>query len=493
MRRIFNFILVCLLFLILAASIGVMSGHAQEQTGWSPPFQISTAGRTSSRGYPVSDAYGYVHLLWDEVTVGDAGSVIQYARFNGTSWSVPLDIHLTAPTIPIVSISPYIDSKQNLHLVWTQGFSGFTRLFYTKVPSYDATDFANWSEPVRGRVIANDVRLIVDDEGTLHLLYNTITGPEIGVFYTSSKDEGITWSDPVWLDPDIPTNNIPNSIQFGMDDSGGFHAVWYYSSTEDSSGNWVRYSHSLDGGSHWSQPITIARIPDDDDVNTLSAAGPVMAVEGDSVHIVYAGGEFHYRNHTYSTDRGNTWTTPVRIFGNLQGQAFESLIVDDIGRIHYFGQVRYPVGIYHSVWENGDWSPTELVYLISANSDDPIGDRIHAHHVYPAIRAGNQVVLTFADPPPTEGRRLFSMVGMLEGAPALTPLPEPTPAAIITESPIIESQITATATTQALVPQNVNSDQVGPPRGIIIAGLISPLILLAATFIIRMYFLRTNR
>jgi hypothetical protein len=479
--------------LLLNTYVGVAEISAQEQSGWSHPFQISTAGRTASRGFPVSDAYGYVHLLWYEVNPDDDRTVIQYSRYDGTSWSVPIDLHITLPNIPIVSLSPYIDEDQNLHLLWSQGFTGMTQVYYMEVPAFYADQFENWSKPIRARLVPNDVRLIVGKDGTLHLLYTKITGPDAGVYYTDSTDNGLSWSDSEWLDPDIPPFNIPNSLEFKMDGSGGLHGSWFYADTAEGGGNWVRYSHSLDGSRDWSAPITIAQIPEDDDINTLDAAGPVMAVSGDTIHLIYTGGTFHFRNHTYSTDQGNTWTDPLRIFGDLQGQAFESLITDDIGRIHYFGQIRYPTGIYHAVWENGGWSPTELLYLIKSDSGDLIGDRIHAHHVYPAIRDGDQVVITFADPPPTDGRRLFSMTGVLAGADHQTPIPPPTPVATPTVVAPTAPAAGITSTAPPFDREISASEQAGPPRGIITAGLLSPIVLLVLAIIIRMLQVRSSR
>jgi hypothetical protein len=474
------------------ATVGVSSGSAQEQSGWSPPFQISTAGRNASRGFPVVDSYGFVHLLWYEVNPEDDRATIMYSRFDGTSWTVPIDLHITIPNIPVVSISPYVDSKQNLHLVWTEGFVGMTQLYYIKAPAFQANEFESWSRPIRARIVANDVRLIVDDSDTLHLVYNKINEPVSGVYYTYSNDNGLSWSDSHWIDPDIPLHHIPNSVEFRMDDKGGLHTSWVYSDTAEGGGNWVRYSHSLDGSENWSSPTTIALIAEDDDVNTLDAAGPVMAVSGDEVHLVFAGGTFHFRNHTYSTDRGETWSTPLRIFGDLQGQAFESLTTDNVGRIHYFGQIRYPTGIYHATWEEGGWSQTELVYLIRSNSDDPIGDRIHAHHVYPAFRAGDQVVITFADPPPTDGRRLFSITGVLDGAEHQTPLPDPTLVPTSTPPQPTSLPVTPTSTPPQFETQLSESDQAGPPRGVITAGLLSPIVFLIVTVVIRTYRNRSN-
>jgi hypothetical protein len=142
--------------------------------------------------------------------------------------------------------------------------------------------------------------------------------------------------------------------------------------------------------------------------HNLTAASPVMIVQGQTVHVIWAAGSQAYRHHRFSTDAGQTWSAPRQIFGELQGQAFDGLAVDGAGRVHFFGQIRYPLGIYHAYWDQTQWTPPSWIYLIAQEGEE-IGDRIHAHHTHPVVRAGNQLVLTFADPPADPNRRLFEM------------------------------------------------------------------------------------
>ena len=81
-----------------------------------------------------------------------------------------------------------------------------------------------------------------------------------------------------------------------------------------------------------------------------------MIVQGKNVHVIWAAGSLPYRNHRFSTDRGLTWSAPVQIFGELHGQAFDDLTVDRAGRVHFFAQIRYPMGIYHAYWDQSGWS-----------------------------------------------------------------------------------------------------------------------------------------
>ncbi len=399
-------------------------GRAQVQSGWSRPFRLSIAGRRASEAFLTSDAYGYVHSFWEE-EYGENRSILMYSRFDGENWTLPVDIRILVPFGSIQTASPVVDEEGTLHLLWSEGDSG--PVYYSRAPANQSLGAQNWRKPLRISIDAKRVLLEVDPKGYLHILYSRAVGGEPGLFYIRSEDEGETWSDAIWLDPDIKQNFIPSSFSFSLDTSGNLHAVWFYARVDAVGSDWIRYSRSTDGGLTWQQPRTIAQ---DEEEGTLNAASPVMVTVDDDVHIVWAQGQLFYRWHSYSLDAGETWTEPARFMDDLNGQAFEGLAVDSLGRVHYLGQIRYPQGIYHSIWDGDGWSEPELIYLVSRDPNDPIGNRIHAHHTHPAIRAGNQIVLTFADSPPEPFRRLFSMTYTMEDVAALTPVATPTPVEI---------------------------------------------------------------
>ena len=241
----------------------------------------------------------------------------------------------------------------------------------------------------------------------------------------------------------MPGHN-PDSLSFEIDENDGLHAVWVYAAVEQGAApDWVRYSHSLDGGHTWSEPFLIDQ-QDVEQNHLLTSSGPRMIVQGQSVHVIWAAGQLPYRYHRFSTDGGLTWSPSIRILGDLHGQAGDGLAVDSAGRVHYFAQIRYPMGIYHTSWDESGWSAPSLLYLIA--EEDAIPDfsvRVHAHDTLPVIRAGNQLVLTFADGPADEHRRLFVMYHTLDDIASLEGMPTPVP----TATPISASSSTPSQST----------------------------------------------
>ena len=475
-------IVIALSALLLLSMFWIAPAYAQGG-GWSEPYQLSGEGGKSSEAYMVADQYGFVHVFWTETRA--QGDVIKYARFDGTTWTKPNDIFIRSQGIR--NVSPFVDQQGILHIAWSEGLIGI--VYYAYAPANNALSVQNWAKPLQISVPARPVYFRVDSSGIFHIVYVNQT-EESGVYYIRSEDRGETWSEPLWLDPDIRSGYIPDSLNFELDENDGLHAVWFYGSREVRGGDpdWVRYSHSLDGGHTWSAPFTIDRHMEGSDHN-LTNASPRMIVQGQTVHVIWAAGSLPYRNHRFSTDAGLTWSEPVHVFGELHGQAFDGLAVDGSGRLHFFGQIRYPMGIWHAYWDHEQWSTPSLVYFIAEEGADGFGERVHAHHTLPVIRAGNQLVLTFADGPADPNRRLFVSYRTLDDIPPIETLALPSiPTSIPVSSPIPEQPTlipSQTATAPSLEVEQRSLDPVPAPDFAIWMAVVPTLLVLGVTMVIQ--------
>lgn len=411
--------------------------QAQAQIPWEQPIRLSTEGvDIDNEASMVADAYGYLHVFWPEENLEDGRSTIQYTRFDGKFWSEPLDIYLAPPRATIGVISPLVDQQGTLHLLWTEGNTG--PIYYSTAPAYDALSAWAWTKPRRLDIPAYHFRFQIDAQDTLHIVYTDFYGSEPGVYYVQSIDYGLTWSAPLWLDPDIPPNEAPPLVQFALDQQGGLHALWYYKALEipASPGTWIRYANSLDGGANWSFPFTIDSV-EESEPDELRLPSPGMSVIGDTVHVIWAGTSNTNREHRFSSDRGLTWTETRRVFGDLGGQAIgDGLAVDGAGRLHFIGQIRWPQALYHIIWNGTQWLEPSIAYLIARNDGEGRQGRYHAHNVRAAIRADNQLVVTFTD---EHTGPLYAMYRTLEDVPAAIPLstPQPEPTVQLLEPELI--------------------------------------------------------
>jgi hypothetical protein len=479
---------ITLLAIALLSLFWIAPAQAQSQGGgWSEPHRLSSTAGKASEAYMVADQYGYVHCFWTETLFENQRRIIKYSRFDGTTWTKPNDIYITGTAI--TNISPFVDKFGMLHIAWAEGLLG--PAYYTYAPANDAFSAKNWAKPIQIDIPARTLHLRIDSKGIFHILYVN-QSDDAGVYYIRSEDQGMTWSEPVWLDPDILPGHIPDSLNFELDENDGLHAVWFYGTREPTEQpDWVRYAHSLDGGSTWSDPFLIDQYDEASD-HRLTSASPKMIVQGQTVHVIWAAGSLPYRYHRFSTDAGLTWSAPVQIFGELHGQAFDGLAVDRSNRVHFFGQIRYPMGIYHAYWDQNRWSRPSLVYLIAEEGED-MGERVHAHFTLPVIRAGNQLVLSFTDPPADPNRRLFVMyrtlddISPLENKPTLVPTTTLAPMSSATPD-----QLTAmpqrTATPPSLDSAEVNQvGKVPAPDLAIRMALVPTLLVLVGTMIYQLY------
>ena len=480
---------IALLVISLLSIVWIVPVQAQVQGGWTEPYRLSSEAGKASEGYLAADQYGYVHCFWTEVLFENRQTVIKYARFDGTTWTKPNDIYVTNKGI--VSVSPVVDQQGILHIAWAEGLIG--PAYYTYAPANNALSAQSWAKPIQINVPARVVHLRADSKGVLHMLYIDQTDTA-GLYYIRSEDKGSTWSDPVWLDPDILPGHIPDSLSFELDEKDGLHAVWFYGTREENeTPDLVRYAHSLDGGHTWSVPFLIDRQREETN-HLLTFAGPVMTVQGQTVHVIWAAGSLPHRYHRFSMDAGQTWSEPVQIFGDLHGQAFDGLAVDRAGRVHFFGQIRYPMGIYHAYWDQIRWSKPSLVYLISEDgSEESMGDRVHAHYTLPVIRAGNQLVLTFPDGPADPNRRLFVTYRTMDDILPLEnmPTPDPTATPVPISSPTF-SQPTPMPKWTVTAPF-LETSEIRPIRRIpasdlpIRLALVPTLLVLMGTLMVRLY------
>ncbi len=437
---------VCFTLIVKSASIA----EAQVQDPrWSVPYRLSTQQGEASGAALVADHYGYAHAFWIERGFPDNRMLIQYARFDGERWNGPIDIYMSWPGIPIASVNAYLDQEGHLNLAWTEGNQG--PIFHMSAPAYNALSAWHWTKPQRIDIPAYRFTLRVDSSGIWHILYSEFYGEHPGVYYTYSEDHGANWAPAICLDPDRPTEFLPLVIGLRLDDNENLHAIWDYIEITSSGSpqNWIRYAHLLRHEPTWSLPVTIDR--DEGGNNQLRGANPILFINGNELHLIYAGDEQTHRHYRMSKDLGATWSNPSQLFGNLHGQAGDGLAVDSTGNVHYLAQIRYPQGIYHATWSKGMWSIPSLVYLISQGSLDPRGDRIHAHSISAVVRAGHQLIITFTNEPGEPQMKLYTMHRTLEDIPPLQPrstptvMPSPTPIATIANLTPAFPQSTATA------------------------------------------------
>ena len=449
--------LVCILAALLVMSHGdwgaVPTSAQSAAVTWSRPVNLSNTLQGSGDPAIVADSYGDVHVFWSEDMGGQpqgpegqfsGGNSIFYTRWDGESWTAPIDI-LSVPDDYIADfVQVVVDAENRLHAVWT----GQSSLYYSSAPAEMAYSARAWSKPV---VLANNsarsawmISIVADTAGTLHVAYAT-RGSEVGVYYTRSTDGGMDWGFPIKLSavPDSLEDSF-SDVRIVADSTGRLHVVWQ-TNQKAGYGQAIYYARSPDGGRNWGPPVRLGyREPDDFDVGY-----PYLVVRGESeLHLIYnAGSRPVGRYHRISRDGGETWGNPEQILTDMEGiNGYVVPLVDGAGQMHLIIDMRtrdtQVVGLYYARWLETDWSP-----VVPLATESPYGPS--AHYTAAAVRLGNELHVVW-----TQLR--FGEIWYLRGTvPGVTPEPTlerqfpatPTPSSFtasgLSQSPMPASQPTA--------------------------------------------------
>lgn len=235
---------------------------------WTNATRISTYDgmNVQYQKYPsmAVDSAGNLHVVWNGKATGfTTKDQIWYAKFDGSSWSSPVQISTAAGMSTREQIRPCIaiDSADNLHVVWAGTATGFTtykQIWYTK---FDGS----WSTPVRISTYANMATaggqttpsITPDSVDNLHVVWSGFatgfTAPQI--WY--AKYDG-SWSSPVRISTYAGmdtegTGQGHNSI--AIDSGDVIHVVWSGPATGYESYEQIWYA-KYDGS--WSAPERIS-------------------------------------------------------------------------------------------------------------------------------------------------------------------------------------------------------------------------------------------
>ena len=451
-KRRYNSLLGLIVMLLIVVAVPALSATAQRQDdAWTGPIRLSTEdGHVLGDGAKLAlDPYGMAHALWVENIPRNGAYALYYSRFDGEFWSEPVDVFVSGPdtTFGGFLTNPIITDDGRIHFMWTPGDDG--PILYMTAPAHDARSARNWERERQFDLQALKVDMVQDIHGVMHVVFADLSDGRPGIYYMHSADLGANWSSVQWLDVEIPENHVPRHVILEYDDfDDSLHLFWKYDEKigDGVQGRELLYARSVDGGKQWSRPFLVDSA--DETPGELRAGGMVMNVSDGTIHLIWSGDESVHREHRYSRDGGVTWTQSQRIFGNLSGSAGDSLIVDELDRMYFFGQIRYPQALYEIQRLDDHWEIPSIVYLVARDPFEPFDGRIHIHAVDAVIRAENQMLLTFTGSPTDEQRALYSMYKTLEDIPAGQFAPTPTlevaQAEPTAESDQVEDPATAT-------------------------------------------------
>jgi len=444
-----------LVVLVLLAS-GASTPSVVAQTGamsWQRPVNLSNSPESSGRPAIVTDAYGYVHVFWSEEVGGKSilnipgalirnGNTILYTRWDGTSWTQPIDILLVPGDSVAEYVAATVDKENQIHLVWT----GNSDFYYSMAPAWKAQLANSWTTP---EVVATgsarsqwESGIVADDSGNIHIAYAT-SGDDAGVYHVLSTDGGMTWQAPTRLSGALDALEVSlSNVRIIADGGRRLHVIWQTNEAEGF-GQGIYYTRSVDEGRTWAVPTQMAY----KDPGEYGVTFPSIASVGESeLHLIYVDGPWHIgRYHRISQDGGETWSEPVHVFADFEGiNGYPIFLVDGNGGLHLVitWRTRTQIGgTYYARWLGTTWSPMELAV---PETDQWPG----AHWTAATMRLGNEIHVLFNTNFSDKAGEIWHTRGSIPDVPPVTAAPIPvaetrpsaSPTAPATRAPVATSE-----------------------------------------------------
>ncbi|MHB1319145.1 MAG: exo-alpha-sialidase, partial [Anaerolineae bacterium] len=297
---------------------------------WSWPQRVAVAEMGAGAPVIQMDDALRVHVMWSANP--ESGPALWYTRYADGSWTQ------AAPVIQPregVALDPsLLSAGERLHAAWAGGENG--RIDASWAFATDAYAAGSWplAETLPGPVtprtsIGAHPELVSDLSGVLHSVFAVPINQYRGIYYTRSGDEGDTWSPAVRLF-DAAASGWPmvDEPTVAVDHDGTLYAAWLRLDLAGHPRARALYlAHSRDQGLTWSEPRLVAE-------GAFAAPSMVLAASGQP-HLLWqdaSGGRGVW--HTWSADRGEAWSLPMRIrgFASLAGSA--GVVADGQGAIY---------------------------------------------------------------------------------------------------------------------------------------------------------------
>lgn len=310
-------------------------------TTWSQDTCVSCSSNTNVVYPSISCCGSNVHIVWMNNPSGvNCNLYYKFSTDNGTTWSQ--DIRLTYSTgnsmFPAISVS-----GSYVHVVWVDDREGNPKIFYKRSSNNGST----WSQDscLTNGPDTSYYASISSSGASVHVVWkDKRDGGNGEVYYKHSTDNGTSWSQDTRLtfDPALPRYPAVSSygskvgVIFGDNRNGNNIEIYFKSSS--------------DGGMSWSQDVRLTNAPDTSYLPSLvlsdSMVHTVWSDKRDgNFEIYYKRNTGHVRTIDFA---GRTWYVVSGFEGpgpNSWADTPENVYVDGNGQLHL--KIRYINGTWY--------------------------------------------------------------------------------------------------------------------------------------------------
>lgn len=218
---------------------------------------------------------------------------------GGATWSAPASIRNSSSNLRQVTLA--FDSSNQAHAVWHSGAG----LFHAAQNEWPAG--SNAINTTAGDIL--DPVLAIGPDDVLHLVWaQGAVGSLHNIYHAYSHNGGGAWSSPVALATATQHSSYPNVV---TDSSGNVHVVWE-ERLYDVQLNGFRYEIQYKKGTKTSSGYSWPGSPTVVSGSAQNSRRPVIAANGDALHLSYAIQESNEEQYPYYRQftPGSGWSTP---------------------------------------------------------------------------------------------------------------------------------------------------------------------------------------
>lgn len=420
----YRWLILIILTILLTWSFTAEYAAAQNPgPGWSAPELVYSApsDMETNELWLLRDQADILYMWWPlfpaddmQLADGDSQTTVFHTQWIDGVWKEPIDILVWPDAGRLTAV--VTDPSGLLH-----AFSTTNCLSYVYARQTEAMNAKAWGgQQCIDNTGNTNVAVAKGPDDTLYIVY-AVPGTQ-SLHLAQSHDDGVTWYLGEVATVQRKEDGFFSDPALAVDGQGKLHLVWSPASPPIGYPlRGVLYSRSDDSGRTWTDPVQIAREHE---------GQAAIAAYGDEVHVLWNGDAGKRgRYYRYSADAGQSWG-PIEVLGAGGGlQRPPALIVDNIGHVHALLHEQEYL-YYISKDENG-WTAKEPLYTPqSLNAEEVFTVRL-------AITGGNQLhaLYTLSEEPDSH-KSIYYQHRTIDAQPAaLTPWPTPTSLPQVTPEP----------------------------------------------------------
>ncbi|MFN8385346.1 MAG: sialidase family protein [Anaerolineales bacterium] len=354
-----------------------------------------------------------VHAVWSESSFPDASTTnysIYYASMDGDKWSLPRETISGLLGKP-AGISMGINKEGVITVVWVDQQNG--SLIYSAVNSDRAGLRTEWTDPREIPTMTrlnSSPDVLVDSSGAVLVAYAAPFNEGRGIYLVEGVGRDLVWSLPIQVFDAVAAGwDRVDDPQISLTSDGTLHLLFSRVSSDGRQATGLYYSQSRDGGVTWSLPELIREgsITWSDMVTTDGVALHRLWQENQ------AGVVSNY--HQVSKDGGATWESAIEVTGVLGYVSPVSLAANATGDLHFLRLVQGDSPGFLKSYELAveDWQWNGKRWEIKASRAFTIkGDRANLFLSGGLTSTGQLSALVSADYLDLDGQQESQVVGM---------------------------------------------------------------------------------